>query len=249
MQRSTTNLTSLQARGLRTDWGRRTILQDVHLSLQAGEIVGVVGPPDAGKTTLLKTLGGLIAPSAGGVWVDGVQRNLCCDAWRARVGFAFQNDALFDGLSVFENVAFALRRRGWDAPRIVARVEARLGEVDLLGSAQRLPTALSGGMRKRVGIARATAIDAAVGLFDDPIAGLDPQTGRRILGMLSRLTRDRGLASCIVANDLTQLLPHCDRVVMLHEGSVIFEGCSEEAFHCNSAAVRQFFTGSLDGPL
>ena len=249
MQRPAANLISLQARGLCVSRAGRAVLQDIHLTLRAGEIVGVVGPPDAGKSTLLKTLGGLVAPSAGAVWVDGAQRDLCCDAWRARVGFAFQNDALFDGLSVFENVAFALRRRGWDSARITARVDARLGDVDLATAAQRLPAALSGGMRKRVGIARATAIDAAVALFDDPIAGLDPQTGRRILGMLSQLTRGRGLATCIVANDLPQLLPHCDRVVMLHEGRLIFEGLSDDARRSRTAAVRQFFTGSLDGPL
>ena len=130
----------------------------------------------------------------------------------------------FDDLSVFDNVAFGLRRRRWEPARIKARVDARLDDVDLSAAATSLPSTLSGGMRKRVGIARATAIDASVGLFDDPIAGLDPLTGRRILGMLSRLTRDCGLATCIVANDLPQLLPHCDRVVMLHASRVVFEG-------------------------
>ncbi len=249
MEYPVANFTALQVCGIGVRRAGCAVLHDIHLWLRAGEIVGVVGPPDAGKTTLLKVLGGLITPSSGAVQVDGMRRDLCCDAWRARVGFAFQNDALFDDLSVFENVAFALRRRDWAATRITARVRDRLGEVGLLAAAQRLPQALSGGMRKRVGIARATASDAAVGLFDDPIAGLDPQTGRRIMALLSQLTRGRGLATCIVANDLPQLLPYCDRVVMLHEGRMVFEGLPRDAVRSRTAAVQQFFTGGLEGPL
>ena len=238
----------IELRGVRAAYNGEAVLRGIDLTLGAGEIIGVMGPPDAGKTTLLKVLAGLV-PATGVTMVRGQPEDLHCDLWRAQVGFAFQNDALFDGLSVYENVAFPLRRRRWPDDQVRARVDLRLQEMDLTAAAQRLPKDLSGGMRKRVGIARAIAIDAAVGLFDDPIAGLDPQTARRILAVLTRLNRAMGLTTCIVANDLPQLLPVCDRVVMLCSGEILFDDIPARLPASPRPEVRQFYRGDIRGPL
>ena len=137
-------------------------------------------------------------------------------AWQRRIGMSFQNDALFDAMTVHDNVAFPLRRRRLPPDEIRARVRARLAEVGLAEAADSLPSEISGGMRKRAGIARATVIDPELGLFDDPIAGLDPVTGGLILDLIVGLTASLGMATVIISNDLPVLLPVCQRVVMLH---------------------------------
>jgi phospholipid/cholesterol/gamma-HCH transport system ATP-binding protein len=228
----------IKARRLVVELDGRRVLDGVDVSLGRGEILGLIGPPESGKSVLLKTLAGLIAPASGAVELAS-----------ADVGMSFQNDALFDAMTVFENVAFPLRRRRVAADEIARRAGARLDDVGLADSAHELPSEISGGMRKRAGIARATVIEPRIGFFDDPIAGLDPLTGARILDLIVALRDRLQMATIIVSNDLPVLLPVCSRVVMLHAGRVVYDGAPDGLTSSPRPEVVQFATGSDSGPL
>jgi len=241
----------IEARDLTLELDGRRVLDRVSLSLRPRELVGLIGPPDAGKTTLLKTLAGLLRPTSGELLYRGDVVDLGGDlrSLRLRIGMAFQNDALFDSLSVFDNVAFPLRRRRLPESEVHPRVTARLADVGLETAANQLPADISGGMRKRVGIARATVIDPEIALFDDPVAGLDPLTGGRILDLIVAMTTRLGMATLVVTNDLPVLLPISTRVVMMRSGRIVYEGAPSGLATAPDPAVRQFATGSDEGPL
>ena len=169
--------------------------------------------------------------------------------WQRNVGMAFQNDALFDSMSVFDNVAFPLRRRNVDESEIETRVMARLEDVGLSDAAQKYPGDISGGMRKRVGIARATIAQPGIGLFDEPTAGLDPLTSEQTLDLIVEQSKRLDAPTIIVSNDLAVLFPICERVVMLHDGDVVFDGTVDEISVCEIPVVKQFLLGSDTGPL
>src|SRR5262245_29425251 len=188
-------------------------------------MVGLIGPPSSGKSALLKTVAGLIRPARGEVFA--FDRDLAgadeaeLRRLRKRFGMVFQNNALFDSLTIFDNVAFPLRRA--DEPvgeeEIAARVTARLADVGLAGTAELFPHALSGGMQKRAGIARATIHAPKLRLYDDPTAGLDPVTAARILALIADLhRRDPDGVTVVVSNEMDSLLAAVPRVVMLHRG-------------------------------
>jgi len=246
----------IELRHLGVRFGERQALRDVSLSLARGDILGLIGPPESGKTVLLKAIAMLVDVSAGQLWCDGAQLSGgggraadAAAAWRRRIGMSFQNDALFDSQSVFDNVAYPLRRRHVVESEVNVLVTARLREVGLAAAAALDPSALSGGMRKRVGIARATVAKPELGLFDEPVAGLDPVTGGRILDLIVTLTRTLGMATVIVSNDLPVLLPVCNEVMMLHEGAVVYVGSPRGLFTSPRAEVVQFATGADEGPL
>lgn len=152
-------------------------------------------------------------------------------------------------MTVFENVAFPLRRRRVPPAEIETRAMQRLRDVDLVEAAAMLPADISGGMRKRVGIARATVIDPELGMFDDPVAGLDPATGGLILELIVRLTESLNMASIVISNDLAVLLPICRRVMMLNEGRVVYVGQPDGLVTSPLPVVVQFATGGDVGPL
>jgi len=226
---------------------------DLEITVPRGSTLGLIGPPGGGKTTLLKVLAGLVAPGPG--WIEFEDRRLPAPgpeelaAWQRAVGMSFQNDALFDALSIFENVAFPLRRRRIPEEELQQRVMGRLRDVGLEEAGPRLPGEVSGGMRKRAGIARATVINPTLGLFDDPIAGLDPVTGGRILHLIGDLTRDLHMATLIVSNDLEVLLPRCDTVLFLHGGEPLYFGSAEDLWTSTQPVVHQFVRGLDEGPL
>ena len=231
----------------------RAILSDINFTLRAGEVVGLFGPPAAGKSILFKAVAALVEPEQGAIYVDDARIDNAPFAqkvaWRRRIGMAFQNDALFDDMTVFDNIAFPLRRRQVDEALIAERVMGRLTDVELAGAAQKFPSEISGGMRKRVGIARATVIEPDVGLFDDPIAGLDPVTSGVILDLIVRLQTRLNMAVVIVSNDLPVLLPICTRAMMLHQGRVVYDAPPQGLAGAEQSAVRQFIQGADEGPL
>jgi phospholipid/cholesterol/gamma-HCH transport system ATP-binding protein len=234
--------------------GRRTLLRDVTLTVPEGCLYGLIGPGASGKSVVLKMIAGLLKPDAGTIRVgeDDVTAasELALRTIRKRFGMLFQNNALFDHLSVFDNVAFPLRRLYAPPEEEVAeRVAERLACVSLPGYEARLPPGLSGGQKKRVGVARATITRAPVVLYDEPAAGLDPVTSQKIFDLLRSEQRASGATAIMVSSDLDRLLTVTDRVGMMHEGALIFDGTTEEARSAGDPRVRQFVHGLVEGPL
>ena len=243
----------IEGAGLKVRLAGEVVVDDVTVQLTPGRILGIIGPPAAGKTVLTKALAGLVPLEAGEVRAAGATIDFSApaavSAWQRRIGMAFQNDALFDALCVFDNVAFPLRRRSVEESTVETRVLQRLRDVQLEGARDELPSEISGGMRKRVGIARATVIDPEIGIFDSPVAGLDPLTGAHILSLIVELTQSLRMATLIVSNDLAVLMPICHRVVMLNAGRAVYDGEPDGLLRSERPEVVQFATGSDEGPL
>jgi phospholipid/cholesterol/gamma-HCH transport system ATP-binding protein len=229
-------------------------LDGVSLRIPGGCLYGLVGPGGSGKSVLLRHVAGLVAPDLGRVEVEGVDLGTLDEVrlqgLRARIGMLFQNNALFDFMSVGENVAFPLRRLS-DASEaeIADRVAERLARVALPGFEARVPASLSGGQKKRVGIARATITRAPVLLYDDPTAGLDPVTSQKIFELIRGEQRSLGATAVVVSSDLEGLLGIADRVGMLVRGRLVFDGTVAEMRASQFNVVRQFVRGETEGPL
>jgi phospholipid/cholesterol/gamma-HCH transport system ATP-binding protein len=234
--------------------GRRTILRDVSLTVPAGCLYGLIGPGAAGKSVLLKMVTGLMRPDQGSVAIgdDRVTEasELQLQEIRKRIGMLFQNNALFDHLSVFDNIAFPLRRL-YAPPEdeVRRRVLERLACVSLSGFEDRIPAGLSGGQKKRVGVARATVTQAPIVLYDEPAAGLDPVTSQKIFDLLRSEQRASNATVLMVSSDLDRLLTVTDRVGMMYRGELLFDGTTAEAQACQEPRVRQFVHGLTEGPL
>ncbi len=235
-------------------FGSRSVLRGVNLQVPAGCLYGLIGPGAAGKSVLLKLITGLLKPDRGHIVVDekdlAKMSELELQAFRLKFGMLFQNNALFDYMSVGENIAFPLRRTTkLDDEEILSRVAERLRVVSLPGFEERMPSGLSGGQKKRVGVARATITQAEIVLYDEPAAGLDPVTSQRIFEMLRAEQRAANATVVMVSSDLDRLLTVTDRVGMLYKGELIFDGTTEEAKTSQEPRVRQFVHGLTDGPL
>jgi phospholipid/cholesterol/gamma-HCH transport system ATP-binding protein len=232
----------------------RSILRDVSLTVPEGCLYGLIGPGAAGKSVVLKMMAGLMKPDRGAVRIgpDAVTgaSELALQAIRKRIGMLFQNNALFDHLTVFDNIAFPLRRLyGPPEDEVRARVAERLACVSLAGFEERMPAGLSGGQKKRVGVARATATRAPIVLYDEPAAGLDPVTSQKIFDLLRTEQRASGATVVMVSSDLDRLLTVTDRVGMMYRGELLFDGTTAEARACSDPHVRQFVHGLTEGPL
>lgn len=232
----------------------RPILRNVELTVPEGCLYGLIGPGASGKSVLLKMIAGLMKPDRGTVRIgdDAVTgaSELVLQGIRKRIGMLFQNNALFDHLTVFDNVAFPLRRL-YAPPEdeVRARVAERLACVSLPGFEERMPANLSGGQKKRVGVARATATRAPIVLYDEPAAGLDPVTSQKIFDLLRGEQRATGATVVMVSSDLDRLLTVTDRVGMMYRGQLVFDGTTDEARTCADPHVRQFVHGLTEGPL
>jgi phospholipid/cholesterol/gamma-HCH transport system ATP-binding protein len=236
--------------GVRT----REVLRDVGLEVPAGCLYGLIGPGASGKSVLLKLVTGLLRPDRGTITVDGQEvtslSELELQEFRKKIGMLFQNNALFDHMTVAENVAFPLRRLyALPEDEVRARVSERLARVDLGGFEQRMPAGLSGGQKKRVGVARATVTRAPIVLYDEPAAGLDPVTSQKIFELLRAEQRESGATVIMVSSDLDRLLTVTDRVGMMVRGELVFDGTTEEARASVIPVVRQFVHGLTEGPL
>ncbi len=245
----------IQLHGVRKQFAHREVLLDgVSFQIRRGERWGLIGPGASGKSVLLKMICGLIRPDRGEVVVDGIdvarEPEARLGPLRARFGMLFQNYALFDFMTVGENVAFPLVRRG-DLPKgeIEARVADRLRAVGLAGSENKRPSELSGGMKKRVGIARATIARPEIVIYDEPSAGLDPVTTSKIYDLLIADHAATGATVVTVSSDVDALRAFAPHIAMLYQGRLRYDGPADRIADADDPVVRQFVRGELEGPL
>ncbi len=234
--------------------GGKTILRRVDLHVEKGETVAVMGMSGAGKSTMLKCLAGLLRPSAGRILIGDVDiarmRESQLDAVRRRIGMVFQYAALFDSLNVYENVSFGLRRHTQlTEQEMVETVRRKLAVVGLPRTEQLMPAELSGGMQKRVGLARALALDPEIVLYDEPTAGLDPITSATIAELIAKTRDELGVTSVVVSHDIPTIKRVSNRIAMLHEGRIVAIGTVEEMENHPNPVVKQFMEGSTEGPI
>jgi phospholipid/cholesterol/gamma-HCH transport system ATP-binding protein len=232
----------------------RAILDRVDLSVRPGEIFAVMGRSGTGKTTLLRLMMGLVRPTGGCVRVNGTDitelHEVDLDELRKGMGMVFQGAALFDSMTVGENVAFALvEHRRLPASRLAARVSELLAMVDMDGSENLMPAQLSGGMRKRVGVARALALEPCIMLYDEPTAGLDPISAAASDELIRRLRDTVGVTSVIVSHDVQSLRRVSDRAALLHRARFLAVGPIGVLETSPDPAVAQFLAGLPDGPM
>ena len=244
----------IEIRGLAKQLGARQVLAGVDLDIRQGETVVVMGRSGTGKSVLLKHIIGLMHPDAGSITVDGTDivglQGRALNAMRIRFGMLFQGAALFDSMTVGENIALPLREHtDMTEDDIRARVAERLEWVGLKGVEEMKPASLSGGMRKRVGLARAIAMDPQYILYDEPTTGLDPIMSDVINRLIRSLQQRIGVTSIVVTHDMNSAYHVADRLAMLHEGRVVFTGTPDEARTTSDPMVRQFIQGSSEGPI
>ena len=244
----------IRIRGLKKRLGAKQVLDGVDLDVQKGETIVVMGRSGTGKSVLLKHLIGLMSPDAGSIEVDGTdivglpERDL--NEIRKRFGLLFQGSALFDSMTVGENVGLALvEHLRLPKPEVRRRVAERLEWVGLKGVEAMKPGSLSGGMRKRVGLARAIAMDPQYILYDEPTTGLDPILADSIGELIRSLQRRLGVTSIVVTHDMASAYKVADRMAMLDGGRIVFTGTAEETRQTRDPLVRQFIEGSSEGPV
>jgi phospholipid/cholesterol/gamma-HCH transport system ATP-binding protein len=245
---------SIECRDVWKSFGRKRVLRGVDLAIEAGETVVIMGQSGTGKSVLLKHFVGLMVPDRGTILVDGqdvarLSRKKLFEL-RMRFGMVFQGAALFDSSTVDENVGLALREHT-EKPgeEIRAIVEEKLRMVGLDGVGDKYPAELSGGMKKRVGFARAIAMDPECVLYDEPTTGLDPIMSDVINTLIIKLADELRITSVVVTHDLASAYKVADRIAMLHEGGIIFHGTPDEIRNTTHPMVRQFIEGRAQGPI
>jgi phospholipid/cholesterol/gamma-HCH transport system ATP-binding protein len=244
----------IRIHGLKKRLGKKQVLDGVDLDIASGETVVVMGRSGTGKSVLLKHIIGLMTPDAGSIEVEGQEivgmRERELDGVRRRFGMLFQGAALFDSLTVGENVGLGLREhQRLDDAEVRQRVAERLEWVGLAGVEAMKPASLSGGMRKRVGLARAIAMDPQYILYDEPTTGLDPIMADAIDQLIRSLQKRLGVTSVVVTHDMTSAYKVADRMAMLHDGKMVFTGTPDETRTTTNLMVRQFVAGSSTGPI
>ncbi|HVP39474.1 MAG TPA: ABC transporter ATP-binding protein [Candidatus Saccharimonadales bacterium] len=244
----------IEIRGLHKRFGSHRVLDGVDLTIRDGESIVIIGQSGSGKSVLLKHIIGLLQPDAGRVVVDGQElaalRGPELLAMRRRFGYLFQGAALFDSMTVGENVGLGLSENGgFSREEIQRRVKEKLALVGLRDVEHLKPADLSGGMRKRVGLARALATEPAYILYDEPTTGLDPVMSDSINRLIRELQHRTGTTSIAVTHDMKSAYFIADRLAMLYQGRIVFAGTPQETRNAANPVVQQFIEGSSEGPL
>jgi phospholipid/cholesterol/gamma-HCH transport system ATP-binding protein len=253
-QGSDQDSTLVQIRGLHFSRGSRKIFDGVDIDIQRGKITAIMGPSGTGKTTLLRLIGGQLRPGAGTILVAGenVTKLSRSDLYRLRkrMGMLFQSGALLTDINVFDNVAFPLREHTkLPASMIRDLVLMKLEAVGLRGAVNLMPSELSGGMARRVALARAIALDPMMVMYDEPFTGQDPISMGAIVELIHKLNDILGLTSIVVSHDVPETASIADYIYLLAEGKVIGQGTPEQMKHSASDRVQQFMQGLADGPV
>ncbi len=244
----------IELRNLHKRFGSQTVLNGLDLTIPAGKITAVIGPSGEGKSVLLKHMIGLLQPDQGDVLVDGKSivglRRSQLNQVREKFAMVFQNAALFDSMTVYENVAFPLQEKtALSKAQIDERVATSLQEVGLRNVNHKYPDELSGGMKKRVGLARALQLEPRFILFDEPTTGLDPVIRRAIHQLIGETQQKFGFTAVIVSHDIPDIFDVAHHVAMLYRGQILQFGSAEEIKASDHPVVHQFISGSLEGPL
>lgn len=245
----------IEVHGVVKRFGKQTVLNGVEFEVREGETVALLGPSGTGKSVLLKTIIGLIKPDQGTVFVDG--KDVCrlsrreLSELRSHIGYVFQNGALFDSMNVFENVRLGItdQDKYQDMDYVRDRIAECIRLVNLpADTVDKYPAQLSGGMRKRVGIARAIAGSPKYLLYDEPTSGLDPVNADIIDGLVQRLDRELGVTSVMVTHDVRGAFRVADRLALLSDGKIVMQGTPQEFLDSPNPKVREFLERDFDNP-
>jgi len=248
------NEAKIRLEGVWKSFGDQVVLRGCDLEVKGGECLVIMGLSGSGKSVTLRLILGLMPPDSGHIYVDGVDMTALSererDPVRTRMGMVFQNSALFDSLPVWQNVTFALRQHTDVSDEELRRIAVeKLRLVELVGVEDRMPAELSGGMRKRVAIARAIASDPEIMLYDEPTTGLDPVVGDAINKLIFSCNRRAAATSVVVTHDLASARRVGDRIAVLYEGRIIALGTPGELDASSDPVVRQFLSGRSEGPI
>ena len=238
----------IELKDLHKRFGRLVVLDGVNLNIDAGESIVVIGASGSGKSVMLKHIVGLLEPDDGEVWFDGQRIDPLSERdlipVRRQFGFLFQMGALFDSLTVEDNIAFPLIEHTAKKPDEISRVvDEKLSMVGLPEVRKKMPAELSGGQRKRIALARAIALNPRVILYDEPTTGLDPVRSDVINELILKLQREMEVTSIVVTHDMHSAFKVGDRIVMLHEGKLVFDGTPQEVQRSEDPTVRNFVLG------
>ncbi|MEZ5358505.1 MAG: ABC transporter ATP-binding protein [Candidatus Zixiibacteriota bacterium] len=244
----------IEIENLHKSFGQQVVLNGVNLTIRDGESLVIIGQSGCGKSVLLKHIVALLQPDSGRVVVDGQDvfslRHKELMAYRKKVGVLFQFGALFDSMTVGENVGFCLRENmGMHSKDIIPIVAEKLKLVGLNGIEHKMPSEISGGMKKRVALARAIAAEPSILLYDEPTTGLDPITADMINELIVDVNKKLGVTSIAVTHDMASANKIADRIVMLYGGNVVWDGSPDEIVRTDNAMVKQFINGSMTGPI
>ncbi|MBW3670043.1 MAG: ABC transporter ATP-binding protein [Acidobacteria bacterium] len=244
----------ISLRDIHKSFGEKQVLRGVSLNVYRGDSLVIVGGSGTGKSVTLKHIIGLLAPDSGRVVIDGTDLSSLStvelNQIRRRFGMSFQEGALFDSMSVYENIAFPLRRHTKKKePEIQARVSECLDLVHLEGVEDKRPSELSGGMRRRVGFARAISLEPEILLFDEPTTGLDPVMSDVIADLICEMDERLQVTSVTITHDMKVAFKIADRVSMIHQGLIVETGTAEEFQNSSNPMVQQFIEGRAEGPL
>lgn len=246
--------TMIEVRDIYKAFGETQVLKGVSFEVAKGEILALIGRSGYGKSVLLKHLSGLMKPDSGKILMNGQDVNTLKGRdlfkLRDRLGFLFQSGALFDSMTVYDNVAFPLREKTrLGEKKIRERVLYELEQVGLIGSEDKYPSQISGGMIKRAALARALVEEPDIMLFDEPTTGLDPLTGETILSLIDSCHKRIGFTGLIVTHEIPRIFAIVNRVAMLHEGVILFNGSPDGIMASEEPTVQSFISGSMEGPI
>ena len=244
----------IEFRDVTKRFGEQTVLDEVNVKIYPNQITTILGKSGTGKSVFLKHIIGLLEPDGGTILFDGraLQEMKKKDlvAQRSRMSYMFQNNALFDSMTVFENVAFPLRHHTRKKDKEIEEiVERKLRQVGMPGIGAKMPAELSGGMRKRVGLARALALDPEIVLFDEPTSGLDPVMADTVDKLIKQTQQDLGITFIVISHDIPSTFQIAHNIGMLYQGRLIEYGPKDQIQNSKNPILRQFFSRQAEGPM